>query len=194
MMRLALAFVLVSIASSASAQTSAPTPAPQPASLVFVYDGGGARVSGDRVRRALAALLARPVLRLTDEGAATAVGRLTIAYSPPDHWVIDFVRGDVHTTRTISLRTSTVSALARVAATVVNDVDPAAAPVRAAPAAQRSEWIALIGDEILDPFVGQPTTRRRHALGVRGELVDPFGHGAGSSWRGYDDVIDPWSH
>lgn len=190
---LALAFVLVSIASSARAQTAAPAPA-SPAPLVFVYDGGGAHVSGERVRRAIASALHRPVLRLTDDGAATAVGRFTIAFSPPDRWVIDLTRGEVHTTRTVILRTSTVASLARVAVTVFADTEPAPIAVAAAvapPPSRRAEWIALIGDEILDPFAGQTFPRHRTLAQVQ-ELVDPFS-GSPATRRGYDDVIDPWS-
>lgn len=196
MTRLGLALLLVSIASTASAQstTDAP-PSAAPNSLVLVYDGGGARVSGDRVRRALSAGLHRPVLRLSDEGASDAVGRITIAFSPPDRWVIDFVRGDVHTTRTVVLRASTVRNLTRVALTIVADAEPAAASVARAstpPVAHRGDWIALIGDEILDPFGGMPPPSRRRSLALVQELVDPFG-GPSAAHRGYDDVIDPWS-
>jgi hypothetical protein len=196
MTRLALALLLLSVASNASAQptpTPTPAPAPSPSSLVFVYDGGGARVSGERVRRALVAGLHRTVLRLTDDGAAAASGRLTIAFSPPDRWVIDFARADVHTTRTIVLRSSTVASLTRVALAIVADAEPAAPPPRTASGPRRGEWIALIGDEILDPFGGQPVATRRRSLAMLQELVDPFG-GPAAAHRGYDDVIDPWSH
>lgn len=186
MTRLALALLLVSVANTASAQsTAAPTP---PSSLVFVYDGGGAHVSGDRVRRALASGLHRPVLRLTDEGADAATGRLTVAFSPPDRWVIDFVRGEAHTTRTVVLRASTVASLTRVAMAIIADTEPPPA----APVARRGDWITLIGDEILDPFVGQPITRGRRSVALMRELVDPFGTPTGGR-RSYDDVIDPWS-
>ncbi len=189
---LALAFVLVSIASSAHAQTAA-TPPATPAPLVLVFEGGGAHVSGERVRRAIASALRRPVLRLTDDGANGAVGRFTIAFSPPDRWVIDLTRGETHTTRTVILRTSTVAALARIAVTVFADTEPAPTPVAAptAPAARRTEWIALIGDEILDPFAGQTFSHHRTLAQVQ-ELVDPFS-GSPATRRGYDDVIDPWS-
>lgn len=195
MTRFALALLLLSVASRAGAQTPptpAPTPPASPTSLVFVYDGGGARVSGERVRRALVAGLHRPVLRLTDEGASAAPARLTVAFSPPDRWVIDFVRGDVHTTRTIVLRSSTVSSLTRVAMAIVADAEPLAPPPRTATGPRRGEWIALIGDEILDPFGGQPLSSRRRSLAMFQELVDPFG-GPAAAHRGYDDVIDPWS-
>jgi hypothetical protein len=194
MTRIALAFVLMSIAavsvSTASAQATAPA---SPPSLAFVYDGSGAHVSGDRLRRSLSANLHRPLLRLSDPGADAAVGRLTIAFSPPDRWVIDYVRGDAHTTRTIVLRNSTVARLTRVAMTIMADLEPApVSAIRASPTAQRSEWIALIGDEILDPFVGQPITRTRRSLALVQELVDPF-VAAPAGRRSYDDVIDPWS-
>ncbi len=192
MTRLAAVMWMLSIAgatSSALAQASAPTPAP---SLVFVYDGGGAHVSGDRLRRALAAGLHRPVLRLTDEQTDASGGRLTIVYSPPDRWVIDFVRGDAHTTRTVLLRSSTVARLTRVAINIITDTEPVPAPTRTGPAPGRGEWIALIGDEILDPFAGQTPTRSRRSIALVQELVDPFG-GALSARHTYDDVIDPWS-
>jgi len=189
MSRLALAFLLMSLACPASAQDVA---APDNC-LAFVYDGSGAHISGDRVRRALAASLQRPVLRLTDPGAETAPGRLTIAFDAPDHWVIDFVHGDVHTTRTIVLRTSSVARLARIATAIVAETEPGPSPSRpVTPSARRGEWIALIGDEILDPFAGMPTTRSRRSLALVQELVDPFS-GSPTGRRRYDDVIDPWS-
>jgi len=188
MTRIALASLLVLLASSMS---SAQAPRP---SLVFVYDGGGAHISGDRLRRALAASLQRPVLRLTDEGADGAAGRITIAFSPPDRWVIDFVRGDAHTTRTIALRSSSVARLARVATTIVADMEPTTPAPAHGSSANRGEWIALISDEILDPFTSQPVVgRSRRSLALVQELVDPFGVVAARR-RTYDDVIDPWSH
>jgi hypothetical protein len=191
---IALASALVSIAAVAGAHTTAcAQTAASPPSLAFVYDGSGAHVSGDRLRRSLSANLHRPLLRLTDPGADAAVGRLTVAFSPPDRWVIDYVRGDAHTTRTIVLRNSTVARLTRVAMTIMADLEPAPASiVRPSPTSQRSEWIALIGDEILDPFVGQPITRTRRSLALVQELVDPF-VATPAGRRSYDDVIDPWS-
>jgi len=188
MTRLALALWLV--AGSAAAQAS-PSPS---ASLVFVYDGGGAHVSGERIRRAIAAGLHRPVLRLTDDGASVAVGRLTVAHSPPDRWVIDLVRGEVHTSRSVELRSSTVASVSRIAIALVQESEPAASTTTArATPARRGEWIALIGDEILDPFVGQPVVGRRRRMGMPDELVDPFAPGSARARREYDDVIDPWS-
>jgi hypothetical protein len=91
------------------------------------------------------------------------------------------------------LRASTVARLTRVAMTIVADLEPAAVASRSTPpTAQRSEWIALIGDEILDPFGAQPITRTRRSIALVQELVDPFGTSSGSR-RSYDDVIDPWS-
>lgn len=190
MMRWALVLVVFSIATSAFAGDARAQAVPPAPSLAFVYDGGGAHVSGDRLRRSLAANLHRPMLRLTDEGVESAVGRLTIAFSPPDRWVIDFVRGDAHTTRTIVLRTSTVGRLTRVAMTIVADLEPPASTART-PSAERGEWIALIGDEILDPFQAAPP-RSRRSLALVQELVDPFNSTPGGH-RAYDDVIDPWS-
>jgi hypothetical protein len=188
MWRLAVAMWLVT--ASAAAQS---TPAPS-TSLVFVYDGGGAHVSGERIRRAIATGLQRPLLRLTDDGASAAVGRLTVAHSPPDRWVVDLVRGEQHTTRAVQLRSSTVSSIARIAIALVTESDPAATVTSArARTPRRSEWISLIGDEILDPFAGQPIVARRHRMGMTDELVDPFAAGAAHMRRTYDDVIDPWS-
>ena len=110
----------------------------------------------------------------------------------PDRWVIDFVRGDAHTTRTVLLRSSTVARLTRVAINIITDTEPVPAPTRTGPAPGRGEWIALIGDEILDPFAGQTPTRSRRSIALVQELVDPFG-GALSARHTYDDVIDPWS-
>lgn len=183
MTRLALAFWLMTT-STALAQSTPAT------SLVFVYDGGGAHVSGERIRRAIAAGLHRPLLRLTDDGAGAASSRLTVAFSPPDRWVVDLVRGETHATRNVVLRASTVARLASIAIALVSESEPAPALPRASVSARRSEWIALIGDEILDPFDATPVTRRRSL--TTQELVDPFS-GTSYTRRRFDDVIDPWS-
>ena len=161
--------------------------------IVFVFDGGGARISGERVRRAVATGLQESVIRLTDEAASTARATMTLAFEAPDRWLLDIVRGETHVVRHVRLRTPTVGTLARVAIALVRDTE--AAPVRPLAVTRRREddWIATIGDEIIDPFSGLPPARRGRV--ILDELVDPFTGGAStiSSSRRRDGVIDPWA-
>lgn len=192
---LAVMVLAVTLLASLSSTTALAQAAPPGTPIVFVFDGTGARVSGERVRRALTASLHRPVVRMGDAAAGETPAHLTIAFSAPDRWIVEYARGETHTTRTVILRSPTVARLARVVATIVVDTDPPT-PSRAGPVAQRGDWIALVGDEILDPFTTRPpVTRargRRTTYSPGAELVDPFGNPT-STWHSYDDVIDPWS-
>jgi hypothetical protein len=164
-------------------------------SIVFVFDGGGARISGERVRRAVATGLQQSVVRITDEAAGNAHATLTLAFEAPDRWLLDIVRGESHVVRHVRLRTPTVGSLARVAIALVHDTETA--PVRPRPATLRrdDDWIATIGDEIIDPFGALPPPIHR-TRPVLDELVDPFTGGATTiaSSRRRDGVIDPWAH
>jgi hypothetical protein len=181
---LALGAVMVLAAGHAAAQTAP--------SIVFVYDGNGARISGERVRRAVATGLHESVIRITDEAASSARATLTLAFEAPDRWLLDIARGDAHVVRHVRLRTPTVGSLARIAISLIRDTE--VAPVRPHTVALRrdDDWIATIGDEILDPFGAIPPVRRTR--GVVDELVDPFPTGATTiaSGRWGDGVIDPW--
>ncbi len=175
-------------ATRASAQ-SAPSP-----SIVFVFDGSGARISGERVRRAVATGLHQSVVRITEEAAGTARATLTVAFESPDRWVLDIVRGDAHVVRRVRLRTPSVGSLARVAIALVRDTEAPPPARRATPHRPDDDWIATIGDEILDPFGSTPPLHRGRA--VLDELVDPFTGGATTlaSTRRRGGVIDPWAH
>jgi hypothetical protein len=183
--------VVLGVPASGAAQTDAVVAAP---SIVFVFDGSGARISGERVRRAVATALHQNVVRLTDGAASSAAATLTVAFESPDRWVLDIVRGETHVARQVRLRTPTVGSLARVVIALVRDTE--APPVRPRTTSVRrdDEWIATIGDEILDPFGNLPVTAYR-GRGVVDELVDPFGNGATTiaSSRRRDGVIDPWA-
>jgi hypothetical protein len=175
-------------AALAQPPTTSPAPAASTGPIVLVFDAGGSRISAERVRRSLAATLHRSVLRMTDTGATAAPTTLTLAFQPPHDWVLDVTRDGRRATRRVTLRAATIASLTRLAATLVSELDPAPP----APTTRRGDWIALIGDEIIDPFSGQPpAVYRRRSRGFEGELVDPFS--TTGRQRGYDDVIDPWS-
>ena len=112
----------------------------------------------------------------------------------PDRWLLDIARGETHVIRHVRLRAPTVGSLARVAIALVRDTE--VAPLRPRVTTLRREdddWIAIIGDEIIDPFGALPSIH--HARVVLDELVDPFTSGATTvaSSRRRDGVIDPWA-
>lgn len=187
MKRVALVLgLLLTLPCAARAQTPPP---PSPTPVVLVFDAGGSRISADRMRRSLAATLHRTVLRMTDSGATAATTTLTLAFQPPHDWVLDVTREGRRATRRVTLRSATIASLSHLAATLLGELDPLPPPPTTS---RRGDWIALIGDEIIDPFSGQPpAVYRRRSRGFDGELVDPFSTTARQ--RGYDDVIDPWS-
>lgn len=187
---LAVALGLCAWASTASTRVAAQA---EP-SIVFVFDGSGARISGERVRRAMATGLQRSVIRITDDAASGAPATLTLAFEAPDRWLLDIVRGETHVVRHVRLRTPTVGSLARVAIALVRDTEPAPVRARTATLRREDDWVATIGDEIIDPFGAMPPVHRARA--VLDELVDPFSGGATTiaSSRRRDGVIDPWAH
>ena len=161
--------------------------------IVFVFDGSDGHVSGERVRRAVAAGLQQTVVRITDEAASSARATLTVAFESPDRWLFDLARGETHVVRRVRLRAPTVGSLARVAIALVRDTEVAPVRPRVAAARRDSDWVSTISDEIIDPFVGRPPARRGRV--ILDELVDPFSSGATSiaSSRRHDGVIDPWA-
>src|SRR5688572_17927311 len=62
----------------------------RPSPIVLVLDTGDARVSGERIRQALAENLGRDVLRIVDERAGSAAGVLTVAYEGSRRWLVRF--------------------------------------------------------------------------------------------------------
>ena len=162
--------------------------------IVFVFDGSGARVSGERVRRVLATALQQSVIRITDEAASGPHTTLTVAFEAPDRWVFDIARGETHVVRHVRLRTPSVGSLARVALALIRDTEIVAPHPQTVVRRRDDDWLATIRDEIIDPFGGVGPIH--HGRVILDELVDPFGGGATtiSSGRRRDGVVDPWDN
>jgi hypothetical protein len=198
--------------SSAQAQASEPDTAP----IVLSVDGAAARLSVTRLRRALSAVLGRPVLRITEEGAGDATGALSMAFVAPRSWIVRLDAGTTHVSRTIEVRGPALETLVGVAVDLIrSSAHDGHAPSTAVPATgegatARDEprdagrghrsvvaepWGAdapiVIATEILDPFAGMPITRI--AIAAVGELLDPFA-AVGSAVRvaSSPEVLDPW--
>lgn len=208
-----LAACLIGAAAPApSAAQTAAAPAATEAPLILSVEGAGARLSVTRLRRALAAVLNRTVLRMTDDGASTASGTLHIAFRGPRSWVVRLDcatagGGAAHEARTIEVRGPALETLVGVAIDLVRSAGTVAAPapstsheaVVAHPATPRSAVVepwteggrVVIASEILDPFVGMPISRV--ALAAVSELLDPFtAMGASVHVAQSPEVLDPW--
>src|SRR5690606_5810532 len=141
----------------------------------LVVDAGTMRVNVDSLSRAIASAIHRPVVRLTDERAQSAAGRLTIAYSNPHRWVLRYeAHGQVawvtdRITRPGALRS-------RLAQLCSGLIDRGERPETAAPREGWSENVILaLRDEIVDPFEGEPQPSRSRPVTVLwSEVIDPF--------------------
>jgi hypothetical protein len=190
----------------AMAQGEATSPTEE-APLILSVEGAGARLSVTRLRRALAAVLNRSVLRMTDEGADDATGTLHIAFRGPRSWVVRLDCGSAHDARTIEVRGPALETLVGVAVDLIRSastaphaaesteaaVSGAASPPRHS--AVLEPWTEsgriVIASEILDPFVGMPLSRV--ALAAVSELLDPFtAMGAAVHVARSPEVLDPW--
>lgn len=195
-------------ASAARAQEEVSAPCPTGAPLILSVEGATARLSVMRLRRALSAVLGRPMLRMTDGGANEAAGTLSLAFVAPRSWVIRLDAGATHTSRTIEVRGPALETLVGVAVDLIRSLPDDAAPpvatsvpassVPASSVPPRSlvvePWAdprVVISSEILDPFAGMPVTRV--SIAAVSELLDPFA-AVGSSVRvaRSPEVLDPW--
>ncbi len=172
-------------------------PQPQRA-VVLVVDAGSSRLNTDQLSRTLRDVLQRPMLRLTDEDAQRAEGRLTIAFSNPNRWVLRYeARGQVAWLSDRIVRGSIRGRLAELAEHLVSRVEATAAP-RAAP--RRRGWddelVTALANEIVDPFENEgPRTPSRPISVLWSEVIDPFGDPPSrarvSEVR--SEVLDPWA-
>ncbi|HEY8431807.1 MAG TPA: hypothetical protein VIL20_25685, partial [Sandaracinaceae bacterium] len=141
----ALALAYLAFAPAARAQSDR--------AVVLVVDGGAMRVNVDALSRAIASAIDRPVVRITDERARSASGRLTIAYSNPHRWVLHYeANGQVawvtdRITRPGALRRR----LAELSSELIDRVESVARPGR-----WSEEVVLALHDEIVDPFEGEP--------------------------------------
>lgn len=165
--------------------------------LVLIVDPGPTRLNQTALRRSIGGAVDRTVIRMTDERAPEASGRLTIAYSRPDRWVLRYeAHGQVAWVSDRIPRPGTLrSRLSELSRDVIQRVE-------GSPAARRREaWnddlILALQNEIVDPFADDPPRRReREPVTVLwSEVVDPFRDQppraeAGEVWS---EVLDPWA-
>lgn len=177
--------------------------------LVVVVDPGPTRLNPTALGRAIGEATSREVVRMTDERAPSASGRLTIAFSAPDRWVLRYeARGQVAWVSDRIARPGTLRArLAELSQNVVARVDggsgPAPREADRAPArspARRSSWnddvILALQDEIVDPFADTPRPRRREPISILwSEVVDPFADRPPRAdiRHVFSEVLDPWA-
>lgn len=163
--------------------------------LVVVVDPGPVSLNQRRLHQAIHTATERTVIRMTDERAPQADGRLTIAYSRPDRWVLRYeAHGQVAwTSDRIRSSRELRDRLAELSQNVVQRVDGSAA------AADRDAWnndlILALQNEILDPFADLPEMTHRPITVLWSEVVDPFTESPAraDSGRVWSEVLDPWS-
>lgn len=189
---ISLAGALLLAASSAAAQGAAER------AVVLVVDAGAARINVDQLGRAIQTAIERPVVRMTDERAQQAEGRLTIAFSNPNRWVLRYEsRGQVAWVSDRIARPGDLrDRLASLTQDLVARVDRGSS---AAPRHERGSWsedvILALQNEIVDPFENDPPRVRARPISVLwSEVVDPFRDAprvrVGEVWS---EVLDPWA-
>ena len=160
--------------------------AAQDPAVVITIEAGGVRLNEARLIRSLERATHRRLIRVTDEAARQAAGRLSLAHSRPDRWVIRYESGGqvgwvadrIRGSR--GLRTRLVA----LAENVVAHVEAAhAAPVASATSRRSgARWdvdvIRLLREELLDPFEGLPPapgSRDSDPIAILWtEVLDPF--------------------
>lgn len=178
--------------------------------LVLVVDAGETPINQRRLISAIEGATHRQVIRMTDERAPMARGRLSIAYQRPNRWVLRYEAGGqvAWIADRVDHASELRSRLAALSASVVTVIDgpPRPAPARdlqppsaRPPRQRRGSWdddiILALRDELVDPFAEEaPTHRDRRAL-LWSEVVDPFASPS-SRGRGHEvwsEVLDPWA-
>lgn len=182
--------------------------------LVLVVDAGDTPINQRRLVTAIENATHREVIRMTDERAPMARGRLSIAYQRPNRWVLRYEAGGqvAWIADRVDHPSELRGRLAALAASVVTVIDgaPREAPARdlqrpstTSPdrpgARRRGSWdddiILALRDELVDPFAEEAPTRRDRRALLWSEVVDPF---ATPSSRGrgrevWSEVLDPWA-
>jgi hypothetical protein len=169
--------------------------------VVLVVDAGSSRLSQDQLTRALQAALRRRVLRMTDEDAQQAEGRLTIAFSPPNRWVLRYeALGQVAWLSDRIVRGSLRDRLTELSQHLVSRVESTGGGSAAATAERRRAWnddlIVALANEIVDPFAGDaPRPQPRPISVLWSEVIDPFGDQPPRARVSevWSEVLDPWA-
>ncbi len=179
--------------------------------LVLVVDAGETPINQRRLVSAIESATHREVIRMTDDRAPMARGRLSIAFQRPNRWVLRYEAGGQvawiadRVERPSELR-GRLAALANSVVTVI-DGAPRPAPARdlQPPAAtpprrdRRRSWdddiILALRDELVDPFAEEAAPPRDRRALLWSEVVDPFAtpSGRGRGREVWSEVLDPWS-
>lgn len=175
--------------------------------VVLIVDPGETQMNQARLRSAIERTTRRSMIRMTDERAPTAHGRLTIAFSRPNRWVLRYEAGGQiawvsdRIVRPGQLR----GRLAELSRGLVNIVDgetrgSSGGSPPPQPRQRADTWdealILALQDEIVDPFESDPPLRRRPVAVLWSEVVDPFfDHPATRATVGamWSEVLDPWA-
>ena len=164
--------------------------------LVLTVDPGETRIDQARLQSAIERSTGRSVIRMTDERAPLARGRLTIAFSRPDRWVLRYeARGQEawvsdRISRSGDLR-ERLATLSHQVVSVVDGSDPRPAPS----GSWDEDVIRALQDEIIDPFTHDPPRRRPPVSVLWSEVVDPFADPGARTRVGevWSEVLDPWA-
>ena len=189
-MRWLVALVLLTLGGPLGA---AATASAQESVLVVVVDPGETQINQRALFRAIGQSVDRTVVRMTDQRAPSASGRLTIAHSRPDRWVLRYeAHGQVAWVSDRIRQPGRIRPrLAELSAQVLARVD--GEPGR------RADWddvIIALQDEIVDPFADDPPAprERRPVTVLWSEVVDPFSDGSSHRSRQvWSEVLDPWA-
>ncbi len=174
--------------------------------LVLIVDPGPTRLNQARLTNAIHRATQREIIRMTDERAPMASGRLTIAFSRPNRWVLRYESGGQvawvadRVDRPGELR----ERLAQLSSSVVAVIDGMPEPRPAHPAQapeprpndRRAAWddvILALQDEIVDPFANDAPRRGRPVTVLWSEVVDPFADRGRSIHEVWSEVLDPWA-
>jgi hypothetical protein len=168
--------------------------------IVLIVDPGELRVNVPQLSTAIQTAVGRPLVRMTDDEARSAQGRLTIAYQSPDRWVLRYeAAGSVawvtdRIRRPGELRTR----LASLSHDLVASVDTPAqrAPSRSSGANWDDDAVILaLQNEIVDPFEGEPVRPPRPVSVLWSEVVDPFVDRPSRApiAEVWSEVLDPWA-
>ena len=220
-MRWLVALVLAALAMAPSALAPSRARAQQNL-VVLMVDPGETQMNQARLQTAIERSTHRPIVRMTDDRAPSAHGRLTIAFSRPNRWVLRYeARGQVAWVSDRIARPGQLrDRLAELSRGLVNIIDgePAEPASAAAPAtldrtprrrvrpgrSVRAEtgdpWnndvILAMQDEIVDPFENEAPRRSRPVAVLWSEVINPFAEsGATRASVGalWSEVLDPWA-
>ena len=162
--------------------------------VVLVVDPGPVRVNIASLGHAIEGALERPVVRMTDDRAQSATGRLTIGFSSPNRWVLRYEsEGQVGWVRDRIIRPGLLRRrLAELSRDLVQRVETAGAE-------RPSDWgddvVIALRDEILDPFDDTPPPQARPISVLWSEVVDPFRDEPPRAHvrQVWSEVLDPWA-